>query len=69
MAVSTFGFAITGFSWIAGVSSIREFSIKMKGLMGGAEKEEVYLNAPEDPELAKLGDSINQAFNATTESK
>lgn len=62
MAVSTFAFTLTGFSWLAGIGSLKEFSLKAKSLMGGLEKEAVYLNAPEDPELEKLGESFEQVL-------
>ncbi|VVT58578.1 uncharacterized protein SAPINGB_P006279 [Magnusiomyces paraingens] len=66
MTVSTFAFTAVGFAWITGISSAKDFSIKMKSLMGGAEKELQYLNAPEDPELEQLENSISQAFSGSS---
>lgn len=54
LAVSSFAFCVTGVAWINEMSSIKEFSIKMKNAFGAAAKEEVYLNLPEDPEEAEI---------------
>lgn len=66
LAVSSFAFVVTGVAWINEMSSLREFSIKMKHAFGAAAKEEVYLNMPEDThtdEELKLEQSLNKVLS------
>lgn len=69
MTVSTFGFTAIGFAWMAEIGSLKEFSIKMKTFMGGAEKEKEYLNQPEDPELFQLENSLSNSLGGSSTQK
>ncbi len=63
MATSSFAMAIAGVSWTWDVSTVKEFTYKLKTKLGGDEKEKELSEAKLDEESLSLQDAINSFLN------
>ncbi|CAM9016970.1 unnamed protein product [Wickerhamomyces anomalus] len=63
LATSSFAMAIAGVSWTWDVSTVKEFTYKLKTKLGGDEKEKELSEAKLDEESLSLQDAINSFLN------
>lgn len=54
LSVSGFAFGLTGVFWVMNVSGIKQFSQRMKWLLGGENKQKELEKLPVDEEVATL---------------
>ena len=57
------GMIVMGTAWILDVSSLKEFGYRMKGMMGGYEKEKALSEKEVDEETKMLQDGLNDLLD------
>lgn len=63
LATSSFAMAVTGVAWTWDVSTVKEFTYKLKKKLGGEEKEKEISQSKLDDESVTLQDAINAFIN------
>ncbi|KAI0463070.1 Altered inheritance of mitochondria protein 11 [Komagataella kurtzmanii] len=59
LAITSLGMACTGVLWYYDISSVAEFSFKLKQALGGHDKEQELKKLPEDETVQEIQNSIN----------
>lgn len=69
LAVSSFAMGITGVCWLWNVSTIKEFTFKLKKKLGGVDSEDKLSSLPMDQETKDIQLTLSKFFQQEIASK
>lgn len=69
LSTCSMGMAVSGAFWYYDISTVKEFTFRMKAFLGGDEAERQLRDMPEDAETRELTESLGALLNGESEEK